>query len=367
MKIAYIITRSDSIGGANIHVADMAHRMSNLGHSVTVLAGGSGPFLNLLDAKGIKYFCVQSLQREISLSHDFQAFLEIRSILKKQKPNLVSTHTSKAGFLGRIASFSLGIPVLYTPHGWSFSEGVPRKKSYMYLALERLCAPFCYKIINVCDYDTILAKANKIASDDKLITIHNGMPDVEKKYLSSSENKPLIITMIGRFEKQKDHFTLIKALAGLKHLDWELHLIGDGPFLSVIQNESINRGIRERIKFYGAIEPLKVPNVLSQSNIFVLSTNWEGFPRSILEAMRAGLPVVATNVAGVSEAIEDGRNGFLVPRNDVDTLKEKLLLLMTNPILRQTMGEKGKRKFQKCFTFDRMFENTYNLYQQIRT
>lgn len=159
------------------------------------------------------------------------------------------------------------------------------------------------------------------------------MPEIDESSLDTSyltdKGVPLLV-MVARFEEQKDHRTLILALSCLKDLEWHLQLVGDGPLLSSIKTLAEEKGIADRIEYLGRRRD--IPEILQMADIFVLSTNWEGFPRSILEAMRAGLPVVATRVAGIPESVSDSETGYLVPLHADSVLSEKIgKLLKSQP------------------------------------
>lgn len=363
VKVAYVITRSDSVGGAHIHVRDLCRELICIGQQAVVLVGQEGPFTRLLAASNIPYRPIPSLVREIHPPRDIQALQHIVRELRNLKPDIVSTHSSKAGWLGRLAAKLLRVPVIFTAHGWAFTEGVPNGRRRLYVVAERVAAKFADRIITVSDFDRRLALSYRVAPTSKLITIHNGMPDILPKYMSRPAGNPPQIIMVARFEEQKDHKTLLEALALLQDLPWRLELVGDGPLRDKIETLAKNLGIRQRVNFVGAIND--VAEHLSRSHIFVLTSRWEGFPRSVLEAMRAGLPVIASDVGGVAEAVADSVTGFLVPRGDVRTLKQRLELLLQQPEKREVLGRNGRKRFEQEFTFDRMFERTLNVYQNV--
>jgi glycosyltransferase involved in cell wall biosynthesis len=167
--------------------------------------------------------------------------------------------------------------------------------------------------------------------------------------------------MIARFEPQKDHSTLFRALAGI-HVPWHLDLIGDGPLLAEAQAMVRDLGLVERVQFWG--QRMDVAQRLAEAQVALLITNWEGFPRSILEAMRAGLPVVASAVGGIAESVQDGETGFVVPWADVEVLRERLGQLLADPGLRARMGRKGRERYEAHFTLDHTVEKTLTVYQQ---
>jgi len=363
MKVAYIITSSDLVGGAQVHVRDLAARLITEGHSAHVLVGGEGPFTRQLKSRGIPFTTIPTLVRSISLKNDVLAIQELRRVLSRLEPDLVSTHSSKAGWLGRVAAKSLGMPVIFTAHGWAFTDGVPEHRRRFYVLAEKLAAKLGDRIITVSRYDRKLALAYGVAPTSKLVVIHNGMPDVPSRNMARPDVDPPQIIMVARFVEQKDHQSLLVALAQLQHLPWTLELVGDGPLRDEMEGAAKALGIRDRVSFVGAVDD--VARHLAASQIFVLTSRWEGFPRSILEAMRAGLPVVASDVGGVSESVVDGVTGFLVPRRDVTAVKERLERLLLDPKLRRVMGRRARERFEQEFTFDRMFERTMSVYRDV--
>ncbi|WP_297853548.1 glycosyltransferase [Meiothermus sp.] len=169
--------------------------------------------------------------------------------------------------------------------------------------------------------------------------------------------------MVARFAVPKNHGLLLQALAGLQERPWEVELIGDGPLQSFAEEQAIRLGIRNRVHFVGA--RTDVAERLAQAHIFVLTSNYEAFPLSILEAMRAGLPVVASNVGGVAEAVIDGETGFLVPRGDLQALRSRLAQLIDNPQLRRQMGMAGRARYEAHFTLEQMLDKILAVYEKV--
>ncbi len=363
MKIVQIITRSDAIGGAHVHVRDLSLALLREGHQVTVLVGQEGPFTEELRDKGIPCRTLRYLVRPISPIVDVRGVLELRHVLTELTPDLVCAHSSKAGWLGRLAARTLGIPSVFTVHGWAFTDGVPGRKRMIYALAERLAAPLGQRIITVSDFDRELALRCRMAPPKKLVTVHNGVPGIAPSLRADPVLQPPRLIMVARFEKPKDHTTLLRALARLREIVWHLDLVGDGPLIGSVREEARRLGIQGRVRFWGARQD--VAEILSQGQIFVLVSNYEGFPLTILEAMRAGLPVVASDVGGVKEAVVDGETGFLIPRGDEDALRDTLLRLLLDTDLRAKMGTAGRLRYQEHFTFERMLEKTVRVYREV--
>lgn len=354
LRIAFIITRADAVGGASIHVRDLAAHLARSGHHVMVFLGGVGAVTDALTVAGVPFKVVPHMIRNVSPKKDLLAFARLRRELREFKPDLVSCHTSKAGVLGRLAAWSLGCPAVYTPHCWSFVDGFPGAKTYLWA--ERLARPFGKKIIMVSEAERQDGLRHRVASPRHLVTVHNGMPDVPAAMRATPEGCPPRIVMVGRFEEQKDHQTLLRALARLKELPWVLDLVGDGPLRPSQVDLAHSLGIAERVNFLCYRND--VAHILKDAQIFALVTNWEGFPRSIIEAMRAGLPVIATDVGGNRESVTHGKTGFLVHRGDVDELEQRLRSLILDESLRRDLGANGRRAYEADFTLGKLVANT---------
>jgi glycosyltransferase involved in cell wall biosynthesis len=169
--------------------------------------------------------------------------------------------------------------------------------------------------------------------------------------------------MVARLARWKDQPTLLHALSGLKDLDWQLECVGDGPLRGQLEELAQSLGLTSRVTFLGFRRD--VPERIAEAQVFLLISKWEGFPRSILEAMRAGLPVVASDVGGVQESVVDGTTGFVIPRGDVVRLRECLRKLITSSELRVSMGEAGRARYEEKFTFDRLVERTTKVYESV--
>jgi glycosyltransferase involved in cell wall biosynthesis len=363
VKIVYIVTRAEPIGGAQVHVRDLACALLGRGHQPIVLTNGRGTYTEALDAAGVQTITLGSLQAPINPLRDLRALYEIRALLKTLRPDLVSTHSSKAGVLGRIAARSLGIPVIFTAHGWAFTPGIPSRQAAMYTWVERLAAPLASRVIAVSEFDRELAVARRVVPCQKLVTIHNGMPDIGPELRADPSRSPVRLAMVARFEPQKDHTTLFHALAGLMPEAWSLDLIGDGPLQPKAEALGHRLGLADRIRFWG--QRMDVDARLAEAQVALLITNWEGFPRSILEAMRAGLPVVASAVGGVAESVRDGETGFTVSRGNVAGLRRRLKQLLADAGLRTRMGQSGRQHYEDHFTLSRTIEKTLAVYQEL--
>ena len=359
MKILYLITRAER-GGAQMHLLDLIRGFRE--HCKIELAAGDDGFL-LDEARqlGIHCYVLPSLVRPISPKKDMLALREIMGLLRKTRPDLIHAHTSKAGILGRLGAWVCNIPVVFTAHTWCFAEGTSWKWKLLGAPFERIAAMPGGPIINVSEANRDLALRYRVASPSRLITIHNGVPDEQVASRRNPIDTPIII-MVARFAAPKDQALLLEACADLKS-PFRLQFAGAGPTRLSTERRVQQLGLEQQVEFLG--DRPDIPKRLHDASIFALATNWEGLPLSILEAMRAGLPVVATGVGGVREAIRDGENGFLIARGDRTAFTHALELLLNDAGLRARFGRTSRRIFEERFTAEQMLRKTFTLYRQV--
>lgn len=362
MRICYVITRGDNIGGAQIHVRDFSRFMKESGHSVHVLVGNSGAFTEDLDTIGVPWTRIHNLERSLNPFKDGAVVREIKQRLRELTPDLVSSHGSKAGFAARLAARSLGIKNIFTAHGWAFTDGVPFFPRFLYLWAEKWLASKADRIVTVSQNDYDLALKGGVSRPPQMIRIHNGLPFLPRPEPRMPE-KPFRWISVARFQDQKDHETLFAALSGLSGHDWSLELIGDGPLEEKFRSLALKIGLEDRISFLG--QRKDVAQRLECADGFLLISHWEGFPRSIIEAMRASLPVIASDVGGVRESVTDGQTGFLVARRDVHGLVSQMKKLMDDTALARRLGSRGREVYEARFTFQVMFEKTLDVYREV--
>lgn len=349
-----VVTRSDQPGGAQVHVRDLALALRERGCQVIVLAGGAGPLEEDLRARGLPTVRLRHLGRPLTPVGDARAFLELRSALRRLTPDLVALHSSKAGWLGRLAAASLGLPAVYTAHGWSFAPGTPAA-AFNRLA-EALASRLPAAVIAVSRADRDLARR---LLGCRVECIPNGIPDDPGR--ADPSRQPPLLLMAARFAPQKDHDLLLRALARLRHRPWSLVLAGEGPGRDQVQRRVRELGLEDRVRLPGFLPD---PG-FCQAQVAVLASRWEGLPLSVLEAMRAGLPVVASDVGGVGEAVRSGETGILVPPGDEGALARALETLLDDPDLRLRLGRAGRLRYQQHFRHETMVERTLEVYRRV--
>ena len=363
MNLLYVLTRSDFIGGAQLHVRDLAAAMQQRGHRVHVLAGGEGPFVAMLRRHEVPCTTVSTLVRPIRPRLDWRCVGELKRMILRLRPDLVHCHSSKAGIVGRVAAWRARVPSVFTAHGWSFTAGAAPLQTFLYRWAETAGARLGDRIITVSRFDRRAALDGRVDAAERIETIWNGIEDVDESARADPGAEPPRMIMVARFEPQKDHATLIGALRRLRHLDWQLDLVGDGPERAAVEQAVERAGLAGRVHFLGARDD--VPALLLRSQLFTLASLWEGLPLSILEAMRVGLPVVASDVGGVSEEVVHGETGLLAPRQDAAAFADRLAELIQHPQRRRQFGAAARDRFVREFRADRMLARTEALYRQV--
>jgi glycosyltransferase involved in cell wall biosynthesis len=362
MKIVHVLTRGDVLGGAQSHVRELSLELRNLGHDVTVITGAPGIFTDQLRQAGIPWLPVKSLVRPVRPHRDMAALVELWYALRQLKPDLVCAHTSKAGSLARAAARLHHIPSVFTPHGWSIFDRSSLRTKPLFCWTERLAGRLGTRVINVCEYERMLAQRFSVCPAKALEMVHNGIGEIPIARRRSIDAQPPVIVMVARFTWPKDHGTLLYALCGLLCMEWRLLLVGAGELKARVGAQVGALGLSGRVSILPPESD--VNHLLMEAQIFVLSTNSEALPISILEAMRAALPVVATDVGGIAESVRHEETGLLVCRGDVGGLRDALARLIARPALRVAMGTAGRRLWAAQFTASTMTARTVEVYKR---
>lgn len=365
MKILYCIT-SSSWGGAQLHVLELCADQLARGNEVTFIVGNKGPLLDKVkQLKGVKVILLPSLVREISPTNDIKAIVELRKIIKSESPDIVHLHSSKAGVIGRLSSIGLRkkIKVIFTVHGWAFTDGVSsRLKKSLYRIVEKSVRHFTDLFICVSYYDEKIGKRDKVLdSTSNVKVIHNGSTTPSEQSINYSVHMPLRLVMIARFSPQKDQETLINAVTKLPKDSYKLTFVGDGETLQTNKELVSKYGLNHNIKFAGFKDDIS--DELINNDVYILSTHYEGLPISIIEAMSYGLPILATNVGGNSEMLENNINGFLFTSKD--ELAEKLNYLINNPETVKKMGQESYRIFSDEYSLSQCLTKINNSYLEL--
>ena len=368
MKILYAVTGA-GFGGAPIHVLRLIQADIENGHTVGLVTAPEPRIVSEAERLGARVFPNPHFVRRVKALNDIRALWVVLKSVREFDPDIISAHSTKAGYAARFSSVLLRKPAIFTAHGWAFGEGHGRWQRKIIGLMEKLAARATAKIICVSDYDRDMALKHGIASPDKLVVVHNGVrprafleadPRAVRAELDLAGRT--VITIVARLAPQKDPLTLLRA--------WQLcrgHnvllIVGDGELRGEVSRFISNNGLTHSVILAGERED--VPEILAASDAFVLSSRWEGLPYTIIEAMIAELPVVATRVGGVPELVEDGVTGFLVPVGNPRALAEALQKVLDGSELRHRMGHAGREKALREFSLDDMLRKTRQVYEEV--
>ena len=355
-KILYILTKSD-LGGVSKYLLEIAKNLDNNVVPFFIMSS-AGYFSNELEKLGLKdnIFFVPMTNSICDLKTHISSNLQTLKIIQKIKPDLIHCNSTTAGIVGRICGVLSSTPVIFTAHGWAFTDGISKGKRVFYKILETLLAIFTKKIICVSEYDRQLALKVMPLFKNKLITIHNGISDIDDDYKKKDfSTEQLKIVMISRFCPQKDPYTLINAVNQFNKegLNIHLDLYGYGEELKKVLDLMKDCNCLN-IKYCGEISD--VTPILKNYDVYALISNWEGLPIGIIEALRAGLPILVSNVGGCSELINN--NGYLVEKGNLYDLKDKLRELYNKIDTLEQLGQNSRLLYESEFTSKKMIAET---------
>jgi glycosyltransferase involved in cell wall biosynthesis len=397
-KILYIITQSE-LGGAQRYVLDLAKNLKNE-YDIAVAfgeQGAQGEMAKYLEKAGITYFVIPQLKRNLSPFYDVLAYFKIKKLIFDLKPNIIHLSSSKVSILGSLAthcakkSKKMGNPLLvYTAHGWVFNEPMGFLKKKLYFWAEKWTAKYKDEVICINKQD--LEQGEKLLNIEprKLSLIYHGIDikqyqyysreEAKKKLFSLIENahvpdeKTILVGSIGNLYATKGYYYLIKAMHYLI-IDYGFPItaivIGEGPEREDLEARIIkfhpmdynamDGNVSQKIILAG-----RIPNaaeILPAFDFYVSTSLKEGFPYTILEAMGAGLPVVATRVGGIPDMITDQVNGLLIDPQNSKTLAAKIAELINDPAKKQRLAAQAQHDANHLFKFNKMMEQTKKVYE----
>lgn len=375
IKILHILEAT--IGGTRTHLNYLVRNLDQEKFEIAVIVSAkrTAAFCQDISAMkrlGIRVFEIDMI-RQISLIQDLKSFFKIFFILKKHRFEIIHTHSSKAGVLGRVSAKLTRAPViLYSPHAFAFL-GYPNRISHFILRkIEQILGKITTKIICVSESEKQIALENKIGKNKQFVVIQNGIqpnplnlqrPASPRKTDFSREK--IIIGTVGYFRRQKNYPMFLQAakLVIREKSNVKFLVIGDGEKRCEIQRLLTELDLNTHFILTGHVE--NVVEYYQMMDIFVLTSFWEGLPYAILEAMAAGVPVVATDVPGTRDIIRHSENGLLVSINNVDLLASTLLSLVENPELRQNIAIKGYSHILNNFNIEKNIKTYDTLYQEL--
>lgn len=362
MKLFYLITKSEP-GGAQTHVFQLARYASQQGHDVAIMSKPDGWLHDQATQNGWTFFENHHLANTMNPFALMRAGKRLKSALRTFKPDLVSCHSTVAGIVGRLTIRGI-IPTVFTAHGWGFASGVPQPRKTLVLFAEKLAAKYTDRIICVSDFDRALGITSAIAQEDKLIRIHNGV-EIPSQSKQAPEH-PKNLLFVGRYVAQKDPLLLLEAFADIAptHPELTLTLIGGGPKQEELETVVHEKGLAERVVMHGRMPRMDVLAQMDQADLFILTSNWEGLPRSILEALARAIPVITTNAGGSAEPLTRG-GGIVIDVGDKQALIQAIKTLSTNTLAYQKASEAARVTAKEHFSLEHMLEQTFAVYENI--
>ena len=373
ISILYLV--ASSRGGGATHVRDLALGLDPARFAVQVAMPEDGGNVRRGDfeAAGIPFHRV-----DIAAGFSLKALWHIRRLVARV--DILHLHGARAALFGRLAAASLGWRrprLVYTIHGFA-APHYPQLRRGLLLAIERALAPLTGCFIAVCRAEREALLAAGVARSVQVQVVWNGVhvtrfQDVrlERAAWRAAQGVPpdaFLITTVCRLHKPRDFDTLLRAFRPVAGDCPTAHLliVGDGPLRSQIEQQIGALSLTQRVTLSGWRDDL--PAVYSVSDVYTLTTwGWEGLPLTVLEAMAAGLPVIATSAGGVPEAMVNGETGLLVARCDVEELAKALRTLIEHPVQRRTMGAAGRARAEIHFTVGRMVAETTTIYTELVT
>lgn len=373
VKVLQIITLSE-LGGAQKVVYHLAGGLSPEQFELSVACAPGGELVDWLKKLpgGVPVYQIPELVRNISPLNDLKACLKLYSIIRKEKFDIVHCHSSKAGILGRMAAFLARVPNIYfTVHGWGINQYQPRPARFCYTLAERLAGLVSTRVICVSNSDLARAGALRLVHPEKLAVIYNGLPAAEgregelRRQLHINE-RDFVVGTVARLAPPKEILLFLETArrmtGGNRPEQGRLFfvIIGDGPLRDRCREFIKEHGLEDSVFLLGARE--NAPELVRDFDVFVLLSRWEGLPLTIIEAMQAGLPVVANAVGGVGELVDDRKTGILLNSPDPGAVARALSELAADRDGRLAMGKAAREKAAKLFGLEEMLRKYSDLY-----
>ncbi len=374
LRVLLAVTRLE-LGGAQRVVLDTAARLDR-GRFAVGLAWGPG---ELLDAEAaaqpaLERFPLPALVREVAPHKDLAALAGLRRTIRSFAPDVVHTHSSKAGILGRLAARLERVPaVVHTVHGFGFTPLQRTPVRWAFRAAERAAARWTDHFVTVCEADRRRGIAMGLWQAERSSVIRAGIDlgrfrtaadgAAARQRLGIAGSAP-VVTQVGNFKPQKAPLDFVRVAAALapRFAEARFVMVGDGPLRPAAEELARALGVAERLHFGGWWDD--VPGLLAATTVSVLTSRHEGLPCSVVESLAAGVPVVATAVDGTPEAVRDGVSGLLAPAGDVAALAEAVARLLADPGLRARMAAAAPVGLE-AFDRDLMVRQEEELYRWI--
>ena len=374
IKLLHVITHLP-IGGAQDNTLYTVELLNKDKYDISLSCNLNGELVSRAKkVKHLKLYDVPNLLREVSIINDIRAFLYLYKLIKKENFTIIHTHSSKAGFLGRIAAMLNKTPiVIHTIHGFAFHDYMNSFKKNIFIYLEKLSAKWTHGLVTVSNLNKKKVVDLGIAPIEKLKNIYSGIDltlfineknDQFRKELNLDSNH-LLLGSVGRLSNQKDPITMIEAfsIVSKKFPNAHLTLVGDGELRDEILIKIDQLQLNGRVHLTGnKNDPWKIYHSL---DLFIMSSIYEGLGRSITEALSCGVPVVCTSVEGVPEIVRENKTGILVPPKDPGALATGIIKSLNDMDNAKKMAEEGRKFVNENFDVKKMVDDIDTLYDTL--
>ncbi|MCX5794726.1 MAG: glycosyltransferase family 4 protein [Elusimicrobia bacterium] len=375
IRVVHLITRLD-LGGAQQNTLHTVRHLDPRRFDASLLCGAGGVLDSELQSwpnDGPRWRFVKNLVREIDPWRDLLAFLGLRRLFLKEKPAVVHTHSSKAGILGRLAAWAADVPVVvHTFHGFGFHDGQSWPKKWLYVLVERLAGALSTALVFVSRENEFTAKGYGLGNPEDYVLIRSGVKlgdfparcdAAEKKKSLGLKPDARLVLSVGNFKPQKnpEDFLTAARIVAQSQPDAAFVFVGDGPLRREL--EAGVGGLKPRFLLPGWRRD--VAELLAASDVFVLTSLWEGLPRALVEAMKSGVVPVCYATDGVKDLIRNGENGVLVPQRDAAALAQRVKDLLMDDALRKRMGASAAASIGQEFDIDGMVRQQEELYLRL--
>ncbi|PZD95521.1 glycosyltransferase family 1 protein [Paenibacillus sambharensis] len=375
MKVAHLCTSALS----HKILVDKLALLRKKGYDIHLVSSEEGYDPNLVDKYGFELRFVH-MNRPIKPLDDLRSIFRVAKVLKQEQYDIVHTHTAKAGVVGRIAARLARVPVvIHTTHGLPFYEGQSRLKNRLFCLLEKIGAAFGHAIASQNREDiakireyapraTVYYEGNGVdleALDAKRAAVTPEMLSELRRQWSIRPDQKVML-MGARFEPVKDHFFLLEGLKRLKQLgqtDYVCVLAGKGELEDEVRSRIKEYGLEEQVRLIGHTR--EIYSWIELADVIVLSSEKEGIPRIVMEAMTYSKPVVASDVIGTRETVTNERNGLLVPYKDADALASALNKVLGDGEYASRLGQEGRRMVEQEFTEELVVERIHAYYGEL--